>query len=101
MCSPFYVVAIGKVRAKVPAAAFLPAQRRARDEQADRDDAAHAAEVCVGEACRRRGANQRAVEPNRTAVVIVYLGMRRRSSQSSAAGRVGRHQWSHHQPQFE
>src|SRR6185436_805702 len=45
---PFYVVAIRKIRPKVPAAAFLAAKRRARDHQPDRDDAAHSPEVVVG-----------------------------------------------------
>src|SRR5436189_4426353 len=47
---PFYVVAIGKVRAKVAAAALLPAQRRARDEQPDGDNAPDAAEIAFADA---------------------------------------------------
>src|SRR5262245_48683756 len=50
---PFYVVAIGKIRTKVPAAALLAAKRCARDHQPDGDDAACAPELVV--AGRRRG----------------------------------------------
>src|ERR1041384_7715037 len=62
---PFYVVAIGKVRAKVSAAALLPPQRGARDQQADGDDAAETAELTIGEARRVGGSKQRVprVEP--------------------------------------
>src|SRR5258706_3053291 len=59
MFLPFYVVAIGKVRAKVAAAALLAAQRRARDQEPDGHDAAYAAEVAVGQSRRRRGADER------------------------------------------
>src|SRR5881394_2514701 len=57
--SPFYVVAIGKVRAKVAAAALLAALRGTRDEQPHRDDATEAAELMLGEPRGRRGSNER------------------------------------------
>src|SRR5258705_7770339 len=55
MFSPFYVVVIGKIRAKVAAAALFAAQCGAGDHQPDGDDAPHAAEFAVGHArCGRR-----------------------------------------------
>src|SRR4249920_2113575 len=59
MFSPFYVVAIRKVRAKVAAAALLAAQRGARDHQPDGHDAPHPAELAVGIARRGRRADER------------------------------------------
>src|SRR5437762_13550642 len=62
---PFYVVAIGKVRAKVAAAALLPPQRGARDQQTHGDDAAEAPELAIDNARGGRGSKQRmpCVEP--------------------------------------
>src|SRR3954452_2333096 len=51
---PFYVVAIGKVGAKVAASTFLAAQRRARDQQARGDDVPQAPEFAVRDARLRR-----------------------------------------------
>src|SRR5438876_292147 len=56
--SPFYVVAIWKIRAKVAAAALLPAQCGARNHEPDADDASHAPELAVGGARSRGAANQ-------------------------------------------
>src|SRR5205809_672853 len=56
---PFYVVARRKISSVMAAAALLPAQRGARDHQTDGHDAAHAAELGVAAAIRRRRADQR------------------------------------------
>src|SRR5947207_167835 len=58
-------VAIGKVRAKVAAAALLPPQRGARDQQTHGDDAAEAPELAIDNARGGRGSKQRmpCVEP--------------------------------------
>ena len=44
---PVYIVAIREIRAEVAAAALLAAQRRARDQQADGDEARDAPAVAV------------------------------------------------------
>jgi len=59
MCSPFYVVAIGEIRSKVSAAAFLAAKRRPRDHQPHDHEASHPLKFPIGRFRLDRVLNQR------------------------------------------
>src|SRR4051812_28193539 len=47
VCKPLIIVAIRKIEAEVAAATLLPPQRGARNQPANGDDAAHAAELRI------------------------------------------------------